>query len=82
MAQSYIQRFDGEWVDVTNGQLFACCDCGLVHDTEYAVLDRRILKRAFRDRKETGYRRMRNDVKASINTLKRRPKKRKVNNAT
>ena len=75
MAVPYIQRFDGEWVDVTGGQLLACCDCGLVHDTEYAVLDGRILKRAFRDRKETNYRRMRKDVKASINTLKKRKKK-------
>ena len=70
MGIAYIQRFDGEWVDVTNGQLLACCDCGLVHDTEYAVLDGRILKRVFRDRKETSYRRKRKDVKASINTLK------------
>ena len=70
MAQVYIQRFDGEWVDVTNGQLLACCDCGLVHDTEYAVLDGRILKRAFRDRKETGYRRMQNNVRASISVMK------------
>ena len=70
MADMYIQRHDGEWVDVTEGQLLACCDCGLVHDTEYAVLDGRILKRAFRDKRETAYRRMRKDVKASIKALK------------
>ncbi len=70
MSQLYIQRHDGEWVDVTDGQLLACCDCGLVHETEYAVLGNRILKRAFRDRRSTADRRKRTDVKASIKTLK------------
>lgn len=77
MSTPYIQRYDGEWVDVTNGQLLACCDCGLIHDTEYALLDGRILKRAFRDRRETAHRRMRKDVKASINTLKKRSKRKR-----
>ena len=72
MSILYIQRYDGEWVDVTNGQLLACCDCGLVHDTEYDVLDGRILKRAFRDRRETSYRRRRNDIKKSIKELRKK----------
>ena len=71
MGNLYIQRHDGEWVDVTEGQVLACCDCGLVHEVEYAVLDGRILKRVFRDRKETAYRRMRKDTKASIKSLKK-----------
>ena len=70
MSKIYIQRHDEEWVDVTNGQLLACCDCGLTHETEYAILDSRILKRVFRDRKSTADRRKRNDVKASIKLLK------------
>ncbi len=69
MTQEYIQRFDGEWVDVTNGQLLACCDCGLVHETEYAILDERILKRVFRHRRATAYRRQRLAVKKSIKNL-------------
>ncbi len=68
----YIQRYDGEWVDVTDGQFLACCNCGLVHKTEYVILDGRILKRATRDRRETAYRRMRKDVKASIKEIKHR----------
>ena len=76
MTNLYIQRYDGEWVDVTEGQLLACCDCGLVHDTEYAVLEGRILKRAFRDKRETAYRRQRNDVKKSIKSLRNRNLKR------
>ena len=70
MAMVYIQRHDGEWVDVTNGQLLACCDCGLVHDTEYIIIGDRILKRVFRDNRETSYRRKRKDVKTSIKDLK------------
>lgn len=72
MSILYIQRVDGEWVDVTDGQLLTCCDCGLVHDTDYIVLDGRILKRAFRDRRGTAYCRMRKDVKMSIRNLKKR----------
>ncbi|KKN75926.1 hypothetical protein LCGC14_0376340 [marine sediment metagenome] len=70
MAQAYIQRHDGEWIDVTDGQLLACCDCGLIHKVEYAILDGRILKRAFRDNRETAYRRNTKDVKKSICKLK------------
>jgi len=70
MAVIYIQLHGGEWVDVTEGQLIVCCDCGLVHNTEYVILDGRILKRAFRDKKKTAYRRMRKDVKKSIKSLK------------
>ena len=70
MSQLYIQRHDGEWVDVTDGQSLACCDCGLVHKTEYAILDNRILKRVFRDKRSTANRRKRKDVKASIKGLK------------
>lgn len=70
MAQKYIQRFDGEWVDVTNGQLMACCDCGLVHDCEFVVLGDRILKRVYRDKRATAHRRRRKDVKKSIKKLK------------
>ncbi len=69
MAEEYIQRYDGEWVDVTNGQLLACCDCGLVHEAEYEILDGRILKRAFRDKRATAHRRQRLAVKKSIKSL-------------
>ena len=74
MPQEYIQRHDGEWVDVTDGQLLACCDCGLVHETEYAILDGRILKRAFRDRRCTANRRKKLSVKKSILDLSRKNK--------
>ena len=69
MAQTYIQRHDEEWVDVTDGQLVACCDCGLVHHFDFEILDGRILRRTKRLNLETSYRRKRNDVKASIKTL-------------
>ena len=35
---SYIQRFDGEWVDVTCERFLACCDCGLVHREQYRII--------------------------------------------
>ena len=70
MGDSYLLRNDGEWSDVTDGQNVACCDCGLVHNADYAVLDGRILKRVFRDNRRTAHRRQRKDVKESIKKLK------------
>ena len=75
MAQTYIQRYDGEWSDVTTGVNVACCDCGLVHHLEFAVLEERILKRVFRDRRATANRRRRKEVKSSIKTLNRKVNK-------
>ncbi len=77
MSTEYIQRHDGEWVDVTDGQLVACCDCGLVHAKDFAVLDDRILMRSFRDKTATAHRRRRNIVRGTIIALAkklRRPK--------
>ena len=56
-----IQRYDNEWVDVTHGQLLACCDCGLVHDINYHIIESsdgiHILRSAVRHSKATGARR-------------------------
>jgi len=49
----YVQIHDGEWEDVTDGKITACCDCGLVHHQEFAVLEGRILRRSFRDKRRT-----------------------------
>lgn len=59
----YIQRWDGEWVDVTAERCLACCDCGLVHKEEYRIIEaengnEHILRRVIRDRRATAYRRM------------------------
>jgi len=53
----YIQRYNGEWVDVTRGHFVACCDCGLVHEEDFSILDNRILRRSFRDNRLTAVRR-------------------------
>ena len=72
MSIEYTQRYDGEWVDVTDERCFACCDCGLVHTLEHAVLEGRILRRVFRDDRATANRRRTTGVKASIKALKER----------
>lgn len=51
---AYENVSDGEWIDITDGEWSACCDCGLVHDMEYAVLDGRILRRCYRENRRTG----------------------------
>ena len=59
----YIQRWDGEWVDVTAERCLACCDCGLVHDEEYRIIEaengnEHIIRRVVRNRRLTANRRM------------------------
>ena len=63
MGIPYIQRWDGEWVDVTAERCLACCDCGLVHNEEYRIIEaengnEHILRRVIRDRRATANRRM------------------------
>jgi len=67
----YHQKQDGEWDDVTDGKLTACCDCGLVHSYEFAVLDGRILRRAWRENRKTAGRRRNKDVIASIKRVRK-----------
>lgn len=34
----YVQIFEGEWIEpVKRGFVHACCDCALVHVTDYAI---------------------------------------------
>lgn len=72
MTIAYNQRYDGEWVDVTEERFYSCCDCGLVHRYEHRVLEGRILRRVFRDNRATADRRRKTDVKASIKALKKK----------
>lgn len=41
MTKGYFQIVDGEWFEPTHTkQTLQCCDCGLVHVYEFAVIDR------------------------------------------
>ncbi len=75
MTIAYNQRFDGEWVDVTEERFFACCDCGLVHAYEHIIVGDRILRRAFRDKRATTDRRRTTEVKSSIKSLNKKSNK-------
>ena len=66
------QVYEGEWVDVTDGTITACCGCGLVHVVHYTVLEGRILRRLTTDKIRTYNRRKTKHVKASIKILKAR----------
>lgn len=76
MPVLFNQRYDGEWVDVTDERAFACCDCGLVHNYEHIVItsdgNLRILRRAWRDRRATANRRRIKAIKAGIKALAKR----------
>ena len=64
------QVYDGEYVDVTNGTITGCCDCGLVHVANYKVVDGRILRMLFVDSTRTRNRRMTKCVKESLKEIK------------
>lgn len=70
------QVYDGEWVDVTDGTVTACCDCGLVHVVEYTVLKGRILRRLLVDKVRTRYHRKTKSVKKSLCVIFRKLTKR------
>jgi hypothetical protein len=40
MTRGYQQIVDGEWVEPKRVGHSQCCDCHMVHDIEYAVVDR------------------------------------------
>lgn len=42
MTKGYRQIVDGEWIEpARKGFIHQCCDCALVHITDYAVVDKR-----------------------------------------
>lgn len=46
MTRGYLQIEEGDWIEPTlKGFVHQCCGCGLVHITDYAVVDRRTEKR-------------------------------------
>ena len=53
MGGKYVQNYDGEYRDVTGGENLRCCDCGLVHNIEYEILNGRIMRRMFREPRKT-----------------------------
>ena len=67
---SYPKVNEGEWIDVTDGEILACCDCGKVHVNDFVVLDGRILRRLRIDKRATRDRRQTKETKASIKKLK------------
>ncbi len=46
MTRGYLQIIEGEWIEPTRkGFIEQCCDCGLVHIIDFAVIDKRTKKR-------------------------------------
>ena len=55
---TYPIRQDGEWITAKNKKhRIACCDCGLVHDLEFRIIEGEFEFRAFRNNRATGQRR-------------------------
>ena len=51
-ARGYMQIEDGQWIEpVKRGFIHQCCDCALVHVTDYAIEDGRV---QFKTRRDNG----------------------------
>jgi len=51
----YVQVSDGEWIRPMpqRGHKMRCCDCGLVHRMNFAVIRGKVVFQAFRDARAT-----------------------------
>ena len=55
MGDVYEEAEDGEWIDAAaRVHKIQCCDCGLVHDYDFRVVDGRVQFRAKRNNRATG----------------------------
>jgi hypothetical protein len=55
MMTSYEEPQEAEWVKpIMNKYKMSCCDCGLVHDLDFKIENKRVLFRAFRNNRATG----------------------------
>jgi len=78
------QRYDGEWFDISvlDQHYIVCCDCGLVHEIDYAIVkdDNHVLLKMRRVDKATAQQRSKKECRASIKSIyqklfkKKRPK--------
>jgi hypothetical protein len=60
-----IQMEAGKWYRLDSPEITECCDCGLVHHTEYMFENGRMFWRAITDRKATRASRKRNGITVS-----------------
>ena len=53
-TNKYTQILDGEWIrTIKRGYSEQCCDCGLVHDIQFRIVDGRVEYRAVRNNRAT-----------------------------
>ena len=57
-----VQIYDGAWYALGGFDRDMCCDCGLVHVTEYKIEKGRIMFRAVRDDKATAEQRRKHGI--------------------
>lgn len=63
MKISSIQMEPGKWYRLDSPEMTECCDCSLIHVTEYKFENGRMLWRAKVDRKTTNIKRRENGIK-------------------
>lgn len=63
-----VQVEEGKWYALDNPEVQECCDCGLVHRTEFKLEGSRIFWRTVRDDRQTRIQRKLNGI-----TIKTKP---------
>lgn len=58
-----IQMYEGSWYRLDSPEITECCDCGLVHHTEYMFKNGRMFWRSAADPKATQAARKRLEIK-------------------
>ena len=58
-----VQMEEGKWYRLDSPEITECCDCSLIHITEYMFENGRLLWRAKVDRKATRAKRKENGIK-------------------
>jgi hypothetical protein len=66
-VDGFIQMHEGTWYALESPQIDECCDCGLVHHTEFMLEKGRLFWRAAVDKKATAAARERDNIKVTKN---------------
>ena len=64
-----IQMEPGKWYRLNSPEITECCDCSLIHVTEYMIEDGRLFWRSKVDRRATRLKRKENGIKIVKETM-------------
>jgi Zn-finger protein len=67
--KKYKTVYDGEWIQPKKGWSMRCCDCGLVHQVEFRIVNGKVQLAATRNKRATAASRKGKRFRDSIKKL-------------